>query len=72
MKRLLCFCLALLLAFPISVGSLEAAAENADFTCGEDLTWSLDTDAKTLTIAGTGRMNDYTNSGSGVAPWRRP
>lgn len=70
MKRLLCFFLALVLAFPIPVGSFEAAAEEIDFTCGENLTWALDAATKTLTISGTGRMNDYTGSGSGFAPWK--
>ncbi len=35
-------------------------------TCGEALTWSLDTNGK-LTISGTGSMTDYTSSGD--APW---
>ncbi|MBQ9880306.1 MAG: leucine-rich repeat protein, partial [Clostridia bacterium] len=36
-------------------------------TCGENLTWTLDS-AGTLTISGTGAMTDY--YGSGEAPWK--
>lgn len=37
-------------------------------TCGDDLTWTLD-DNGTLTISGTGAMNDYNTWGDNVAPW---
>ena len=37
-------------------------------TCGENATWSYDDVSKTLTISGTGAIQDYTNSGSS-APW---
>ena len=32
---------------------------NISYQCGDNLTWSLDGDTGTLTISGTGRMNDY-------------
>lgn len=35
-------------------------------TCGDSATWTLDTSLKTLTISGTGAMNDYQ---SGRQPW---
>ena len=35
-------------------------------TCGNNLTWSYDTDTKALTIEGSGAMTDYYN---GNAPW---
>ncbi len=38
----------------------------ASGTCGDNLTWVLD-DTGTLTISGTGEMEDYTNSNR--APW---
>ena len=47
-------------------------------TCGDNLTWSYDTDTKALTIEGTGDMmnyvsEDYWEPGGGqtftVAPW---
>ena len=37
-------------------------------TCGDNLTWSYDTDTKALTIEGSGAMNDYNNSSS-YQPW---
>ena len=35
-------------------------------TCGDNLTWSLNLHDSTLTIIGTGRMNDYTDN---TSPW---
>ena len=35
-------------------------------TCGDNLTWSYDTETKALTIEGSGAMTDY---GYGNAPW---
>ena len=43
------------------------ADEVASGTCGENLTWSLD-DKGTLTISGTGEMEDYFYRG---APWHK-
>ena len=37
-------------------------------TCGANLTWTLD-DAGTLTISGTGAMEDYERYGENTAPW---
>ena len=44
------------------------AATVASGTCGDNLTWVLDTSG-TLTISGTGDMNDYSASES---PWHAP
>ena len=43
----------------------------AAYMCGEDLTWDYDPDTKTLTISGTGEMNDYDPLNNSVsAPWK--
>ena len=48
----------------------EWSMESISYRCGDNLTWSLDGETGTLTISGTGRMNDY---GGGdhrtYAPW---
>ncbi len=41
----------------------------ANNKCGDNLTWTLSADQKTLTITGTGSMYDYDDSGS-MSPWR--
>ncbi len=41
-------------------------AEAASGTCGENLTWALDTDSGELNITGTGAMDDWEQ---GEAPW---
>lgn len=45
--------------------ALTAPVYAAEGTCGDDLTWSFD--GSTLTISGSGVMNDYTESEP--APW---
>ena len=37
--------------------------------CGENLTWSVEPDARVLTISGTGRMEDYDPGNGRYAPW---
>ncbi|MBR3704736.1 MAG: leucine-rich repeat protein [Oscillospiraceae bacterium] len=63
MKQLL----SVLLVVVMLTGALSARAaeEVASGTCGENLTWVL-TDDGTLTISGTGAMDDYARYG---APW---
>ncbi|MCD7935043.1 MAG: hypothetical protein LUF77_07005, partial [Oscillospiraceae bacterium] len=57
---LLTFCLAALL-------STTALADDATSgTCGENLTWTLNTDTGVLTISGEGEMDNYEWDG---APW---
>ena len=41
---------------------------NPSGKCGENLTWEYDPSTTTLTISGTGAMNEYVNSNS---PWRK-
>ena len=65
MKRLLSLvlCFALLLSIPFL--SVSAADIVASGTCGENLTWTLNSDG-VLTISGTGEMDNYSNA---HAPW---
>jgi hypothetical protein len=65
-KRCLTVILTLVLvvmAFPMLA---KAADEVASGTCGDNLTWTLDSDGL-LTISGTGEMSDYTSQSR--APW---
>ena len=62
MKRLFTFLFALL-----SACTFSAYAAIVDGTCGDNLTWTLNTEDGTLVIAGTGEMADYTVFSS--APW---
>lgn len=56
-------------------GSSEAARTERDIysgTCGDNLTWTLDTDSHTLTISGYGAMYDYhwyDSMSSSSPPW---
>ena len=66
-KRTVALLLASVMVFlmiPFSV--LPIAAEEYEGTCGDNLTWSLDTDTGVLTISGTGEMQNYS---SGTTPW---
>ncbi len=58
--------LTLLLAITASVGI--SFAEIYSGTCGENLTWTLNTNDGVLTISGTGAMKNFT-SYSSYAPW---
>ena len=69
MKRIILLISMLLLGFcwakPVSASVVDSG------TCGENATWELD-DEGTLTISGTGDMNDYTDStaaGTNPPPW---
>ena len=50
-------------------GLFDFKAEAATYSgsCGDNLTWVLDTDSGVLTISGTGAMEDYTSSSD--IPW---
>ena len=61
MKRLFTFLFALL-----SACTFSAYAAIVNGTCGDNLTWTLNTDNRTLIISGTGEMADYDY---GSAPW---
>lgn len=54
----------LLLAMIASIGTMFA--ETYSGSCGENLTWSLNTEDSVLTISGTGAMADYNSSN---IPW---
>ena len=62
MKRIFTFLFALL-----SACTFSAYAAIVDGTCGDNLTWTLNTKDSTLTILGTGEMTNYDSSSS--APW---
>ena len=66
-KRLLSGLLALCLIFSLLPVSALADEATASGTCGENLTWTLDD--STLTISGTGAMDDYKDYGAYSAPW---
>ena len=72
MKRSMLILLAVLMLLLAPATQLRANAAETG-TCGDDLTWTLD-DAGTLTISGTGAMDDYTYendnfSSKSTAPW---
>lgn len=69
MKKTVRILLAILLTLSCTIGIIPVQAEEIDYTCGENLTWSIDVDTKVLTISGTGKMKDY--SSPGTAPWRK-
>lgn len=68
MKGTLKRTLAIMLAVIISLGSMPFvfAAQTDSNSCGESLTWSLDTATGVLEISGTGAMCDYLVS---KTPW---
>ena len=63
MKRLFTFFFALL-----SACTFSAYAAIVDGTCGDNLTWTLNSKDSTLVISGTGEMTNY-NGYSSLAPW---
>jgi hypothetical protein len=68
-KRLLAWVLSFALALSLlPVGALAAGSTVASGTCGENLTWVLDSEG-TLTISGEGEMDNYDSS---ATPWTYP
>ena len=61
-KKLLCFFMVICVLFSMAVMPAHAASSG---TCGDNLTWTL-SDSGTLTISGTGDMDDYDSS---ETPW---
>ena len=57
-----------LLFFVLMLVPMLAIAD-ASGTCGENLTWTFETATGTLTISGTGAMNDYDYKGNNRRPW---
>ena len=64
-KRLLSLALCLLLCAGLLPGTVWAAEIVDSGTCGENLTWTLDSEGK-LTISGTGEMENYSHP---YIPW---
>ena len=56
-RLLLMLVLALLLTFGVTSAAWAATVDSGE--CGDNLTWTLDSDG-TLTISGNGAMDDYT------------
>ena len=67
-QRLLSLALCLLLCAALLPGTVWAAEIVDSGTCGENLTWTLDSDGK-LTISGTGKMKDYDDYSYSRSPW---
>ena len=66
-NRIMSILLALaLLCAILPAATVRASAETTSGTCGDNLTWSFDSATGTLTIQGSGEMNDY---GYVMAPW---
>lgn len=67
MKRFLA--IALVLSFILALSPLSVFADEYTGTCGEAVTWSLDTETGVLTISGTGDMTDYSTDWEIFTPW---
>ncbi len=67
MKRFLA--ITLILSFALTLFPLGAFAEEYTGTCGEAVTWSLDSATGILTISGSGDMTDYNGDWELFAPW---
>ncbi len=65
MKKAFYFVFSIIFAVCLSVFSGQAASVTDSGKCGDDLTWTLDTNG-TLVIGGQGEMYDYMTS---AAPW---
>ncbi|MGM9563550.1 MAG: leucine-rich repeat protein [Faecousia sp.] len=65
-KRITATILAITMLFALLPATLfVASAETLTGTCGDGLTWTLDTDTSVLTIFGFGEMKDYNYSYNG-------
>jgi len=66
-KKLLSFVLSVVLIIAvIPFGAFTVSAETTSGKCGDNLTWEYDSTTHTLTISGTGDMNNY---GYCNSPW---
>ena len=71
-RKFLSFVLSLALMLSLMAGlTLPVSAETVSGTCGDDLTWTLDTETGLLTISGEGEMYDWTYDWTNPtrAPW---
>ena len=68
--------MAVIMVLTLFVTATFADGNENSGTCGENLTWSYDSNTKTLTISGTGNMEDYSLGGGAgsvnltTAPWK--
>ena len=68
-KRIFCFFLALTMMIAL-LPTMALAETITSGKCGENATWSYDQTTKTLTIAGSGAMDDYEHEwDQNPAPW---
>ena len=66
MKKVISIFLSLVMLLSIvSVVDFSAYADVQTGSCGENLTYSLDTETGVLTISGTGKMTDYIEDAEG-------
>lgn len=63
-KTLTAFIIAVIICMNTAVTAIAEGETSG--TCGDGVTWSYDADTSTLTIAGSGRMSDYS---PGEMPW---
>ena len=71
MKKVISLLMSFVMLLSITAG-VDLSAYAADATsgkCGDSAYWNYDEDTKTLTISGSGRMNNYSNSSD--TPWER-
>ena len=67
-KKALSLFLSLVMLFSITTGlDFSAYAQTYSGTCGDNVTWSLDTSTGQLTISGSGNMTNYSYSSD--VPW---
>lgn len=74
MKKRLLTLFVLLAAFCMAFPAFAEiiSDETTGASCGSGLKWSYDTDTKTLTVSGTGKMSDFDERFPGmIAPWRK-
>ncbi|MCD7797351.1 MAG: leucine-rich repeat domain-containing protein [Clostridiales bacterium] len=76
MKKVISLILSLTMLLTITAAlDLTAFADTYSGTCGDNVTWLLDTETGELIISGSGDMSDYDSSGyigptcSSNAPW---
>ena len=66
-KKILSFILVLTIISSLFSSFFVTVSAVTDGTCGDDLVWTFDQNHGTLTISGTGKMNNY--FGSGQPSW---
>ena len=63
-------CMLPLLVNVSGLSTSEAIRDDTSGSCGANLTWAFNESSSTLTISGTGRMDDYVLSSPSSAPWK--